>query len=122
MPNLNTGVTVPPGSDPRTQTGPSLALFSIPPFGSAGNLGRNHFRGPGINNFDAVLGKQVGIHERVKVDMRCEFYNLFNRVQFSQPDNLLADTIVFGPSTAEAFRPDSTTGASDSVVGMRLSF
>ena len=59
-PNLNTGVTIPPSSDPRTQTGPSIALVSIAPFGSAGNLGRNHFRGPGINNFDVVLGKQVG--------------------------------------------------------------
>jgi Carboxypeptidase regulatory-like domain/TonB dependent receptor len=121
-PNLNTGVTVPPSSDPRTQTGPSLALFSIPPFGSGGNLGRNHFRGPGINNFDAVLDKQVGIHERVNLDIRFEFYNLFNRVQFGQPDNLLADTTVFGHSTAETFRPDFTTGARQIQLGMRLSF
>lgn len=121
-PDLNTDVTVPPSNDPRTQTGPSLALFSIPPFGSAGNLGRNHFRGPGINNSDAVLNKQVGIHERVKLDMRFEFYNLFNRVQFSQPDNLLADGTLFGHSTAETFRPDFTTGARQIQLGMKLSF
>ena len=121
-PDLNTTVTVPPSSDPRTQTGPSLAQFSIPPFGSGGNLGRNHFRGPGINNFDTVLNKQVGIHERVNLDIRFEFYNLFNRVQFAQPDNLLADTTLFGHSTAEAFRPDFTTGARQIQLGMRLSF
>ena len=121
-PDLNTGVRVPPSSDPRTQTGPSLALFSIPPFGSAGNLGRNHFRGPGINNSDAVLSKQLGIHERVKLDMRFEFYNLFNRVQFSQPDNLLADGTLFGHSTQETFRPDFTTGARQIQLGMKLSF
>jgi hypothetical protein len=114
-------VTVPPSNDPRTQTGPSLALFPIPPFGSAGNLGRNHFRGPGINS-DAVLNKQVGIHERVKLDMRFEFYNLFNRVQFSQPDNLLADGTLFGHSTAGTFRPDFTTGARQIQLGMKLSF
>jgi hypothetical protein len=121
-PDLNKGVTVPPGSDPRTQTGPSLALFSIPAFGSAGNLGRDHFRGPGINNSDAVLNKQVGIRERMKLDMRFEFYNLFNRVQFNQPDNLLADTTLFGHSTGETFRPDFTTGARQIQLGMKLSF
>ena len=121
-PDLNTGVTVPPSSDPRTQTGPSLALFSIPPFGSGGNLGRNHFRGPGINNSDVVVNKQVGIRERLKLDMRFEFYNLFNRVQFNQPDNLLSDTTIFGHSTEETFRPDFTTGARQIQLGLRLIF
>ena len=121
-PDLNTGVTVPPSSDPRTQTGPSLALFSIPPFGSGGNLGRNHFRGPGINNSDVVLNKQVGLRERLKLDMRFEFYNLFNRVQFNQPDNLLSDTTIFGHSTEETFRPDFTTGARQIQLGLRLIF
>jgi hypothetical protein len=122
-PNLNTGVTVPPSSDPRTQTGPSLALLSLPPFGSAGNLGRDHFRGPGVNNSDAVLNKQVGIHERVKLDMRFEFYNLFNRVQFNQPDNLTADgPVAFGHSASEYIRPDFTTGARQIQLGMKLSF
>ena len=121
-PVLNQGVTVPPSSDPRTQTGPSIALFSIPAFGSGGNLGRNHFRGPGINNADAVLNKQVGIHEHVKLDMRFEFYNLFNRVQFTQPDNLLADGTLFGHSTSEKSRPDFTTGARQIQLGMKLSF
>jgi len=125
-PNLNTGVTVPASSDPRTQTGPSIALFSVPPpcacYGVGGNLGRNHFRGPGINNSDAVLDKQVGIRDRVKLDMRFEFYNLFNRVQFNQPDNLLADATVFGHSTSEYVRPDFTTGARQIQLGMKLSF
>jgi hypothetical protein len=121
-PDFNSKAAVPPSTDPRTQAGPSLALFSTPVcfstpgcLSTGGNLGRNHFRGPGINNSDAVLHKQVGIHERVKLDMRFEFYNLFNRVQFNQPDNLLADGTLFGHSTSETFRPDFTTGAADSV-------
>src|SRR5215469_7828692 len=121
-PDLNTGVTVPPSSDPRTQTGPPLALFSIPPFGSGGNLGRNHFRGPGINNTDVVLDKPKGIHERLKRDMRFEFYKLFNRVQFSQPDNLLADTTICGHSASKTFRPDFTTGARQVQLFIWLTF
>jgi hypothetical protein len=132
-PNLNSGVNVPASSNPGTQTGPSFALLSLPPFGSAGNLGRDHFRGPGINNSDAVLDKQVGIRERVKLDMRFEFYNLFNRVQFSQPSNVLdfnpaalnappSNANVFGHSLNEYVRPDFTTGARQIQLGMKLSF
>ena len=69
-----------------------------------------------------VLGKQVGIHERVKLDMRFEFYNLFNRVQLAQPDNLLADTTVFGQSASQTLRADFTTGARQIQLGTRLSF
>ena len=125
-PNLNAGVTAPPSSDPRTQTGPSIALFSVPQpcacYGVGGNLGRDRFRGPGINNSDMVLNKQVGIRERVKLDMRFEFYNLFNRVQFNQPDGLMADAAVFGHSTSEYVRPDFTTGARQIQLGLKLSF
>jgi carboxypeptidase family protein/TonB-dependent receptor-like protein len=125
-PDLNTGVTVPPSNNRRTQTGPSIALFSVPPpspiYGVGGNLGRNRFRGPGINNSDAVLDKQVNIRERVKLNMRFEFYNLLNRVQFNQPDNLIADSTLFGHSTSEFVRPDFTTGARQIQLGMKLSF
>jgi len=121
-PDFNPSATLTPSSDPRTQTGPSIALFSTPAFGSGGNLGRNHFRGPGIMNSDVVLNKQMGIHERVKLDFRFEFYNLFNRVQFNQPDNLLADGTLFGHSTSEFIRPDGTTGARQIQLGMKVSF
>ena len=132
-PNLNSSAAVTASSSPRTQTGPSADLFSLPPFGSAGDLGRDHFRGPGINNSDAVLNKRVGIRERVKLDMRFEFYNLFNRVQFSQPLNILdfnplapnspaTNADVFGQSLTEYSRPDGTTGARQIQLGLKLTF
>jgi len=111
-----------PSSDPRTQTGPPLAYFSDPAFGSPGNIGRNVFRGPGINDTDMVVSKRFGIHGRLNLDMRLEFYNLFNRVQFNQPDNLIADAADFGHSTAEVVRPDGTTGARQVQVGLKLTF
>jgi len=111
-----------PSSNPGTQTGPSLASFSDPAFGSPGNLGRNVFRGPGIDNTDLVIDKRLGIHERVNLDLRFEFYNLFNRVQFNQPDNFIFDAANFGHSTQEVFRPDGTTGARQVQVGLKLSF
>jgi len=132
-PDVNASATIPASTDPRTQTGASFALFSLPAFGSAGNLGRNRFRGPAIKNSDAVLNKQMGIRDRVKLDVRFEFYNLFNRVQFSQPLNVLdfnpmapnappSNADVFGHSLTEFSRPDFTTGARQIQLGMKISF
>jgi hypothetical protein len=121
-PDVNTSATPSPSADARTQTGPPADFFSVAPFGRGGDLSRNRFRGPGVNNSDAVVTKQIGIRERVKLDMRFEFYNLFNRVQFSQPDNLLQDGALFGHSTSEVRRPDDTTASRQIQFGLKLRF
>jgi hypothetical protein len=121
-PDYNPSGTLLPVSDPRTQTGPNLGLFADPPFGRGGNLGRNHFRGPGINNWDMVAQKTFSITERMGLEFRTETYNLFNRAQFCQPDNLTADTNTFGQSSCEVRRPDETSGARQIQFGMKLRF
>lgn len=116
-----------PVSNPLTQTGPNLGLlgasfFPDASFGSGGNLGRNHFRGPGINNWDLVLQKATQISERLSLEFRTEAYNLFNRVQFGQPGNLTSDPGTFGQSTSEVRRADETSGARQIQFGLRLRF
>ncbi len=108
--------------NPRTQTGPNLGLFSDAPWGSAGNLGRNHFYGSGVNNWDVVLQKTVSFSERTSLEFRWETYNLFNRVQFGQPGNLTSNPGTFGQSILEVRRPDLTTGARQIQLGMKLTF
>ncbi|MGB8496176.1 MAG: TonB-dependent receptor [Candidatus Acidiferrum sp.] len=121
-PDYNPSATVAPSSNPRTQTGPLVGYFSVPASGSAGNLGRNVFRGPGINNTDFVITKRISVSERTRLDLRFEFYNLFNRVQFNQPDNSIADGPGFGQSTSELIRPDFTTGARQIQLALKLTF
>jgi hypothetical protein len=121
-PDYNPKATVTPSSTPRTQTGPLVGYFSDPAFGSPGNIGRNIFRGPGINNTDFVTTKRISISERTRLDLRIEFYNLFNRVQFYQPDNVISDGAGFGQSTSEVIRPDFTTGARQMQLGLKLTF
>jgi len=121
-PDYNAAGALLPVSAPGTQTGPNLGLFSDPAWGSAGNLARNHFYGPGINNWDMALQKTSRLSERVKLQLRAESYNLFNRVQFGQPGNLTFDPGTFGQSTSEAKQPDLTTGARQIQFGMKLSF
>jgi hypothetical protein len=126
-PDFNPAGTPAPVANPRTQTGPNLGTIDNPffppaPFGSAGNVGRNHYRGPGVHNWDMVLQKTLGLSERFKLQFRAESYNLFNRVQFGQPGNLTSNPGTFGQSTIEVKQPDLTTGARQIQFGMKLSF
>jgi hypothetical protein len=121
-PDFNPAGTPAPVINPRTQTGPNIGLFSDPTWNSAGNLGRNHFYGPGVNNWDMLLQKTLSLSERVNLQFRAESYNLFNRVQFGQPGNLTSNPGTFGQSTSEVKQPDLTTGARQIQFGMKLSF
>jgi hypothetical protein len=111
-----------PAGSPRIQTGPPLSAFGLPDYDTASNLGRNRFYGPGIDNFNVSLLKTQSITEQVKLQMRFEFYNLFNRVQFGQPDNAIGDTGTFGTSSSQVGEPDGTTGARQIQFAMKLLF
>lgn len=57
--------------------------FARAPIGVQGNAGRNPLRGPGLNNFDWALFKDTHITESTRIELRFEFYNLFNHTQFN---------------------------------------
>jgi hypothetical protein len=120
--------TLVPVISARTQTGPNVGLFEPPAFCDytvpcvGGNVGRNRFRAPGVNNWDMVVSKSFLIYDRLALDVRTEFYNLFNRVQFGQPDNLIQDGQGFGQSTSQVGRPDETTGARQIQFAIKLHF
>jgi hypothetical protein len=50
-----------------------------------GNAGRNILIGPGMYNVDFSVFKNFGISERMRLQFRTEFFNLFNTAQFSNP-------------------------------------
>ena len=61
--------------------------FGRPATGSFGNAPKDVFRGPGINNWDASLMKNIGLPmEGHRLQFRAEFYNVFNHTQFSDVD------------------------------------
>jgi len=111
-----------PANHPRIQTGPPLSAFALSPYDQASNLSRNRFFGPGVNNWNVALLKDQAITERVKLQLRFEFYNLFNRVQFGQPDNAIGDTGTFGLSSSQLGQPDGTTGARQIQFALKLLF
>jgi hypothetical protein len=74
--------------------------FGIPQMGTEGNELFNRFRGPGFAETDFALLKDQQITERVKLQFRTEFYNLFNRPNLTQVDGDLADS-TFGRVTGQ---------------------
>ena len=87
----------------------NTSCFSVPgafTFGSEGRTDPN-IRGPGIDNFDLSLFKKTRIGERFNLEFRTEFFNLFNRVLFGNP-NLVATTAAnatFGVISSQANTP-----------------
>jgi carboxypeptidase family protein len=47
------------------------------------NLSRNKFTGPGYGDVDLSFIKNVPITERVKIQLRADFFNLFNRINLA---------------------------------------
>ena len=62
------------------------AAFSMPPFGTFGNSGRNTLRGPRSANLNLALVKHLRVNRRPVVDLRGEAFNVTNRVNYDLPD------------------------------------
>ncbi|HMF91314.1 MAG TPA: carboxypeptidase regulatory-like domain-containing protein [Candidatus Angelobacter sp.] len=65
--------------------------------------GRNILRGPGRTNTDMTIAKKTRITERTALELRADFFNLFNHTEFDNPDTNIGNA-TFGQitSTAEA--------------------
>ena len=62
------------------------AAFAQPADGTFGNLGRNSVFGPGYRNLDFSITKNTEIVERLKLQLRAEFFNIFNHPNFALPN------------------------------------
>jgi hypothetical protein len=76
------------------------SCFTQPDATSFGNLARTDpaLRGSGVANWDLSIFKNTPITERVKLEFRAEFFNIFNRVQFANPGNSLNPSLLNTPS------------------------
>lgn len=63
--------------------------FASSTIGSEGNANRRFFHGPGINNWDFALVKSTQLTERLNLQLRGEFYNIFNHAQFLTPNGIM---------------------------------
>ena len=79
-------ITDPRLADRAAGTNPyfNKALFAKPQLGKLGTTNKRFFAGPGLNNFDLSLQKEIRLTETSKLEIRGEFFNIFNHAQFGQ--------------------------------------
>jgi hypothetical protein len=63
----------------------NTSCFAQPASGELGNAKRTPLSGPGFVNTDFSAMKHFAIRERMHLDFRAEFFNLFNHPQFGAP-------------------------------------
>ncbi|MGH9941639.1 MAG: carboxypeptidase regulatory-like domain-containing protein [Pyrinomonadaceae bacterium] len=93
------------GPDPTRQyfntlqdpNNPQTALITA--FGGFGNLGRNTLRGPKQKRMDLSLSKLTRFSERLELELKWDVFNVFNFVNFANPNTDLQDDTDFGEIT-----------------------
>lgn len=75
------------------------SAFGIPTMGTEGNESRNLFHGPGLLEWDSAIMKNFSLIERVKLQLRFEFYNVLNHPNLNGIVSDLSSSS-FGKSTS----------------------
>jgi hypothetical protein len=81
-------------------------------------LGRGIFTGPSRNKFDFALRKTTrldGVKEGMAVELRAEFFNLFNHTNLADPEVVITSP-QFGEITA------TSTGSRQIQFALKVSF
>jgi hypothetical protein len=89
--------------------------FVVAPRGQYGSGGRNILDGPGLVNIDMGLMKNFPITEKIRAQLRAEFFNLANHPNF-QPPNSTVNTTAVGIVSA------TNTDSRQIQFGLRLDF
>lgn len=66
--------------------------FQLPAIGTFGDVGKGAFYGPGLMTWDMGLFKDIPLRgsERYRLQLRGEFFNIFNRANFSSPNTSIS--------------------------------
>ncbi len=92
-------------SDPVITRWFNPAAFAVPAAFTFGNSGRNILLGPGSVTFDFSLYKNFTFAEKINLQFRSEFFNVFNKANFGNPaSNISVPATVGVISSAAAAR------------------
>jgi hypothetical protein len=92
------------------------SAFTQANLGTFGNVGKGSIRFPGFYAWDMSISRTFSITERWKVQLRGEFFNVFNRVNFLSDDGTVGPTSNFAKvSSTSSF--GAITTAADPRIG-----
>ena len=96
-------------------------MSAITPGPSLGNLGRNVVTGPGFNNIDFSIIKNIKAGERIRVEFRVELFDLLNHANFGQPGNVVGSP-GFGRITNTRMPTGESGSSRQAQFGIKLTF
>jgi hypothetical protein len=96
------------------------AAYSLEALGTLGNLGRDTAIGPGLWSFDTAVMKDTKITERLRVQFRAEFFNIFNHSNFNPPPNL--GVFILNPGGSASVNPTFSQLTSTSTTSRQIQF
>lgn len=87
-------------NDPTVAGGRRInrAAFVAPPLNEQGNLGRNSLRGFSASQLDLALRRKFNLGERLSLQFRTDFFNIFNHPNFADPNRFFDNINFFGQS------------------------
>ncbi len=74
-------------------------------YASYGTSGYDMLRGPGYQDWDMSLQKNVQWHEPYNVQLRADSFNVFNHPDFSAPNAAISNTSTVGTITSDSYEP-----------------
>jgi hypothetical protein len=100
------------------------SAFVLQPQGTMGTSGRGAFRGPNMRTVDLAAIKRLSVGRTVRLDLRLEVFNIFNRANFGNPTLIAFAGAAANEAPLASFgRIRSTvTSARQMQLGARLSF
>jgi hypothetical protein len=123
-PDLRPGASNNPiTGDPERWFDPSS--FAPPVAGFLGNLGRNTLSGPDYGNVDLSLVKEIetpSIREGAKLNLRFEFFNLFDTTNFDLPESERMQVFDSTGVPEDVGRITSAAPAREIQLGLKLIF
>jgi hypothetical protein len=90
---------------------------------SVDSASANHpIRGLGLWNLDSRLGKETSFHERFKIEVSADFFNIFNHPNFFDPQVNVNNPANLGVISTELVPANRTEGSRWIELGLRVSF
>ncbi|MFY9527983.1 MAG: carboxypeptidase regulatory-like domain-containing protein [Candidatus Acidiferrales bacterium] len=103
---------------PSRYFNPNAFIQPLP--GTYGNAGRNILRGPAMAELDLSLAKKFSFSERLDLQFRAEFFNVFNHTNLNTPNPVVFTAATGGPSPTAGVVTSTATSSRQIQLGLKL--
>ncbi len=94
--------------------------FIVPANGTYGNVGRDVLIGPGIATVDFSALKNTKVTEKLKLQIRGEFFNVLNHTNFATPNTIVFSSDALGPSPTAGVITATSSSSRQIQIGAKL--